>query len=60
MQDCRNSSVLAMELLQSCAKPAKWLLNKTNVALIMFMVLGSQVCLETLIQCFKDEVCILD
>ena len=22
--DCSNSSVLAMELLQSCAKPSKW------------------------------------
>ena len=25
MQDCSNSSALAMELLQSCAKPSKWL-----------------------------------
>ena len=24
MQDCSNSSALAMELLQSCAKPSKW------------------------------------
>ena len=23
-QDCSNSSVLAMELLQSCAKPSIW------------------------------------
>ena len=24
MQDCSNSSVLAMELLQSCTKPSIW------------------------------------
>ena len=23
-QDCSNSSALAMELMQSCAKPLKW------------------------------------
>ena len=27
VQDCSNSSALAMELLQSCTKPSKWLIS---------------------------------
>ena len=30
MQDCSNSSALAMELLQSCTKPSKKSINKSK------------------------------
>ena len=33
MQNCRNSSALAMELLQSCAKPSKWTVcNRSRIS----------------------------
>ena len=31
VQDCSNSSANAMELLQSCAKPPKYLTNSTCI-----------------------------
>ena len=31
VQDCNNSSVLAMELLQSCTKPSIWCVHKVTV-----------------------------